>query len=122
MSVPDRVQIRGGDPRTKVIDPTNHIIDISEGSPWSNPWKVVLIDGQYYAADEFNRVGPCPSLDAAYNQTMIKFEKYVRVILARIPTWMDPLKKAEHLACRCSQGQKCHGYILIKLLKEMDHR
>lgn len=49
---------------------------------------------------------------------LIFFEEWARQMLEHDPQWLEPLRKAEFLACWCAIESKCHVDIIIRLLHE----
>lgn len=82
---------------------------------------MICIDGNWYAEDEFQQLGPYEDATTALAVSLRKYERYARAIVAADPDWIEPLTRAETLGCWCALGGdiRCHADILIKLIMEM---
>lgn len=105
--------------------PPNTVI-IDRTGKYGNPFRVVYqkpdevwnTPAGWYVTDGIKSSCAFDDSDAALEESLFRFDKWARRMLAYNPAWLDELKAAEFIACPCSVTEKCHGDIYIKLLRE----
>ena len=101
-------------PNTKCVTPP---------SRWANPFRVD--DPRYLveAGRDLDRIDPAINRDRPadwidYGRALClhDFRKYAEARLKQEPTWLDPLREMDFIACYCKPSESCHGDILIDLM------
>ena len=87
--------------------------------------RCIFIDGVRYPERDSVFANPFKSpRDGTYEEILEKYEQYLNVIVARDDEIKEELLslKGKNLVCWCEgmKDKRCHGHIIIKILKTFD--
>lgn len=83
-------------------------------SQFSNPYPI----GSYVQPVGPQKTARNDEILITRDNCLLFFEEWARQMLDHDPKWLEPLRKADFLACWCKLENKCHVDIIIRLLRE----
>jgi predicted sulfurtransferase len=94
------------------------VIDVTRGSRWGNPYKVVKAkDGYAIEVDGIRTSKTFADKNEAARAAVGLFRSYAKHMIKEIPEWIEPLR-GKDVMCYCSEDAKCHADVLIELANQ----